>query len=105
MTQTADYLRAVRQALSEGRILWKKHTLERMMERGISREAVKQAVLEGAVIENYPDDYPFPTLLIAIREPEPLHVVLAWNAMLRQCHIITAYRPDLEHFEADFISL
>ena len=104
MTQMVDYLPAVRQAFTEGRILWKKHALERMMERGILREAVKQTVLKGTVIEDYPDDYPVPSLLIAVREPEPLHVVLAWDARLRQCHIITAYRPSLEHFEADFMT-
>ena len=41
---------------------------------------------------------------MAILEPEPLHVVVAFDAESLQCHVITAYRPDLTHFEADFIT-
>jgi len=36
--------------------------------------------------------------------PEALHVVLAYDAASEQCHIITAYRPDLTHFEVDLIT-
>jgi hypothetical protein len=91
-------------AVDAGRILWKKHALERMMERGISRNEVKQAITQGSIIENYPDDSPFPSVLIANFEPEPLHVVVAYDAESLQCHVITAYRPDLAHFEADFMT-
>jgi hypothetical protein len=64
---------------------------------------IKQAILDGQVIESYPDDYPLPSLLLCSLEPEPLHVVLAWNIGSGECHIITAYRPDLEHFEPGFV--
>ncbi len=104
MTQTPDYLPRIREALAEGHLLWKKHALERMMEREITRKAVKQVVLEGYVLEVYPDDYPVPSLLIGALTPEPLHVVLAWDDEHRQCHIITAYRPDREYFEEDLIT-
>jgi len=36
--------------VNAGRILWKKHALERMMERGISRAQVKQAISQGSII-------------------------------------------------------
>jgi hypothetical protein len=29
-------------------------------------------------------------------------VVLAYDSVSEQCHMITAYRPDLTHFEVDF---
>ena len=64
---------------------------------------MKQTIVGGQVIETYPDDYPVPSLLICVLKPEPLHVLLAWDKKLGECHIITAYRPDLEHFEADFV--
>ncbi|MEA3274298.1 MAG: DUF4258 domain-containing protein [Pseudomonadota bacterium] len=96
-------LTAIRAAVKEGRILWKRHALERMLERGISRTMVKRAILDGQVIETYPDDYPTPSLLICYLEPEPLHVVLAWDADGEDCHLVTAYRPDLEHFEPGFV--
>jgi hypothetical protein len=91
-------------AVNAGRVLWKKHALERMLERSISRNQVKNAMLQGAIIENYPDDNPIPGLLLAVNQPEALHVVLAYDATNEQCHIITAYRPDLTHFEVDLIT-
>ena len=91
-------------AVNAGRVLWKKHALERMLERGISRSQVKSAILHGTIIENYPDDHPIPSILLAINQPEALHVVLAYDAISEQCHIITAYRPDLTHFELDLIT-
>jgi len=36
-----------------------------MMERGISRAWVKQAIASGGIIEQYPADYPVPSLLLA----------------------------------------
>ena len=74
------------------------------MERGISRTHVKQAILQGSIIEYYPDDYPIPSVLLATLQPEPLHVVVAYDSASQACHVITAYRPDLTHFEADLIT-
>ena len=91
-------------AVYTGRVLWKKHALERLLERGISRNQVKSAILHGVIIENYPEDNPIPSFLLAATQPEALHVVLAYDAASEQCHIITAYRPDLTHFEADLIT-
>ena len=65
---------------------------------------LKSAILHGAIIENYPDDHPIPSILLAVNQPEALHVVLAYDAASEQCHIITAYRPDLTHFELDLIT-
>jgi hypothetical protein len=53
----------LREAIQNGMIEWETHTLERMIKRGISREIVKQVLLEGEIIEDYPDDKPFPTAL------------------------------------------
>lgn len=94
----------IRDAVNAGRVLWKKHALERMLEREIGRNQVKNAILQGVIIENYPDDHPIPSLLLALNQPEALHVVLAYDATSEQCHIITAYRPDLTHFEVDLIT-
>ena len=101
MTYNLD---CIQHAVNKGDVQWKKHTLERMMERGISRNLVKQAIISGDIIEVYPDDYPIPSLLICSLKPEPLHVVLSYDEDSLNIHIITVYRPDLEHFEADFIT-
>jgi Domain of unknown function (DUF4258) len=94
----------IQNAVNAGRIFWKKHTLERLLERGIRRIQVKNAILHGKVIEYYPDDYPVPSVLLASLQPEPLHVVVAYDEMSRHSHVITAYRPDLTHFNDDLIT-
>lgn len=73
----------------------------RMVERNISREDVKKAILGGTIIEEYPDDYPLPScLILGFSNSTPLHVVLAVeeNAII----IISVYIPDSIKFESDF---
>ena len=94
----------IQSAISEGNVLWKKHALERMMERGISRSRVKQAVLECNIIENYPNDYPVPSFLIATLIPDPLHVVASYDVSNGILYVITVYEPDLIHFESDYVT-
>lgn len=51
----------------------------------------------------YPDDKPFPSvLLFGIWDGHPVHVVAAFDEKQNVTHLITAYRPDAEHFEKDF---
>ena len=45
--------------LEIGTIEWRKHALERMLQRGISRNEVKETLMFGEIIENYETDVPF----------------------------------------------
>ena len=90
------------QAVADGRIFWQRHALVRMLERGISRQMVKTCILEGTIIERYNDDKPLPSVLVLGFPEGPLHVVAAYDKTERTGYIITAYRPDDRHFEADF---
>lgn len=93
----------LRIAVETGTIEWQRHSLERMMERGISREGVKQALLNGEIVEDYADDRPFPSaLFLGRQEGKPLHVVAAFDERSGTCFIVTAYHPDKEHFGPDF---
>lgn len=94
-----DLLRA---ATAEERVHWHHHALERFLERGISRAEVIGAIMNGEVIELYAANRPYPSCLILYAEAEPVHVVAAADPAARICHVITAYRPDIEHFEPDF---
>jgi len=97
-------LAEIRSAIKKDNISWKRHTLERMMERGLSRKNVKQAIITGSIIESYPNDYPFPSYLICTLVPEPLHAFLSYNATDSEINIITVYYPDLTHFKDDYIT-
>ena len=40
------------------------HAVKRFRERGIKIKDVRTAVYSGEIIEQYPDDYPYPSCLI-----------------------------------------
>ena len=93
----------LKRAVENGQIEWQRHALERMMEREISRAGAKQALLSGEVIEDYPDDKPYPSaLFFGWTDGAPLHVVAAFDSQNGYCYVITVYKPDSEHFEPDF---
>jgi hypothetical protein len=74
-----------------------------MLERGISRGAVKGVLESGALVEDYPDDAPYPSaLMLGFSDGEPLHVVAAYDQGSRYCLVVTVYRPDARHFEDDY---
>ncbi|MFO7958629.1 MAG: DUF4258 domain-containing protein [Candidatus Brocadiia bacterium] len=94
---------AIARAARQGCLRWRAHALERMLQRGISRASVLRTLEQGEVIEDYPDDRPFPSaLLLGFAEGRPLHVVVALDATSGYAHVVTVYEPDLEHFESDF---
>ena len=74
--------------------------MERMLERGITRAEVIAAVHDGEIIEEYAQDFPYPSCLLYNLATEPLHVVAALQES--KCFIITVYRPSLEEFESDY---
>jgi len=93
----------LRAAIENGRIEWQRHAFERMMERNISRDTVREVLLSGEIIEDYPADKPYPAALFLSRvKGEPFHVVAALDSVHNRCFVITAYKPDLEHFEPDY---
>ncbi len=85
------------------RVFWYDGPGKRMAKRGISTQIVKQVLLEGEIIEDYPDDKPFPTsLFLGWFQREPFHVVSALDSLSGYCFVITVYRRNLDHFEADY---
>lgn len=86
---------------ADGAIRWTEHVLKRLLQRDISQASVVQAVLSGEVIEQYPDDYPFPSCLLlgSTAAGTALHVVCGQGP--GEVWMITAYRPDLAEWEDD----
>jgi len=75
------------------------HAFERCVERGISPEQVKSAILSGEIIEDYPDDKYGPSCLIygVSRERKILHV----QCSMEPVWIVTSYDPTLHPEEWD----
>jgi len=81
-----------------------RHAFERMFERSVAPEAIVRIIREGEIIASYPDDRPFPSVLIlGFQRREPLHLVVARDAASGTCFVVTVYRPDpalwSEHFK------
>jgi len=85
----------------EGKILWTTHGLARLQERDISVADVKNCIMNGEIIEEYPTDFPHPSALIFgknLRE-KILHVVCGIDENF--LYLITAYEPTTEKFLED----
>jgi hypothetical protein len=94
--------RKIRTAIRQGNIIWRRHALERMLERGLSRSIVLDVASNGEVIEDYSTDRPAPTaLLLGWKDKRPVHVVLSIEPD-GEVAIITAYEPSLDVFESDY---
>jgi len=66
-----------------------------MKERKISKEEVRAALEQGETIEDYPEDWPFPSqLMLGIVEDRPLHVVAGFDEQTGICYIVTVYDPN-----------
>lgn len=91
------------EAVNAGRILWREHATLQMLRRQISRNEVIRVLLAADGIEHYPDDQPYPSVLL-IGQPEGrlLHVVAAFDQVNERVCVITAYEPDLQHFDPGF---
>ena len=84
-----------------GSIRWTGHILKRLMQRGIFQASVVQAIRSGEIIEQYPNDYPYPSCLhLGTTEAgEALHIVCGIGE--GKVWLITAYHPDPDEWESD----
>lgn len=76
------------------------HCYKRSVERKITYDEIKQCILSGEIIEDYPDDYPFPSALVLNQKTgKPLHVVAGLSE--EYLWIIRVYRPESDKWESD----
>jgi Domain of unknown function (DUF4258) len=92
----------LKRAIAGKNIDWRKHVFQRMLERNITRENVKEVIAKGEMIEYNKNDKPFPSaLFLKIINNRPIHVVVAYDEK-QNTHIITTYEPTLDIFEGDY---
>ena len=67
------------------------HSLERRIERSINKDEIEEAILNGNIIEDYPEDKYGPSCLILgfTKQERPIHV----QCSLEPVWIITCYDP------------
>jgi hypothetical protein len=80
------------------RYLYSAHAREEMEfeELGeITDDEVFEAVLNGKIIEDYPEDKPYPSCLIygKTSDERPVHIVCAYAEDVNRVIIVTVYQP------------
>jgi len=82
-------------------IFMTEHVINRCRQRNIKPKDIRNAIDNGDIIEDYPDDYPYPSCLILglTISQKSLHVVAGSNGEFAK--VITAYYPDPDKWEHD----
>jgi hypothetical protein len=84
-------------------LVFRVHAIQRMFQRRLSVDDIHYVLASGEVIEDYPDDTPYPSrLVLGWRGARPIHVVVADNAETKETIVITAYEPDPAQWEPGF---
>jgi hypothetical protein len=80
-----------------------RHAYDRFRERSITLDDVINAISSGEIIEQYPNDYPYPSCLVLglSVDKTPLHTVCGVDKSER-LWIITAYFPSDDKWENDY---
>ncbi|MEK6682709.1 MAG: DUF4258 domain-containing protein [Nitrospirota bacterium] len=92
-------LNKIKDCFKKDKALYTFHAKEEMRteEFGLIKDQeIYEAIMDGEVIEFYPQDEPYPSCLIygkTIKE-RPLHIVCAYSEADNLTIIITAYQPD-----------
>ena len=65
---------------------------------------IEKLLANGAIIEQCPDDYPLPTILLngGTVANEPLHAVIAINKLEHKLIVVTVYKPDRHKWTENF---
>ncbi|CAN2041242.1 DUF4258 domain-containing protein [Candidatus Magnetomoraceae bacterium gMMP-15] len=86
-------IKSIRTKIIKGEYRLSEHAVKRMIQRGINREDIKNVILTGDVIEQYPKDKYSPSCLIygKTRSDRELHVLVSFPPKVI---IITIYEPD-----------
>lgn len=70
------------------------------MERGIQFTDILNVIEQGEIIEDYEEDYPFPScLILGESKDKKIHIVVSINEGM--IYLITAYIPDSLKWEND----
>jgi len=93
-------IESINDAIQNSRVRITDHADEESVDDGLTFEEIYFSVLHGEIIEDYPEDKPYPSCLVFGRNfsGEPIHSVWAYNPENLWVILITVYRPDLERW-------
>jgi len=87
-------------AIGSNRVRITDHADEEALADHLAFDEVFGSVFRGEIIEDYPDDWPYPSCLIygETFRGDPVHSVWAYNEETRWAVLVTVYRPDPSHW-------
>ena len=92
-------LNNIQKCFRSGEVLYSRHAREEMIHEEFGRiyeQEVYEAICTGEVIEEYPDDAPYPSSLIyrTTKTGRLIHTLAAYDAQGDLTIIITVYQPN-----------
>ncbi len=106
----------LREAVARGLVHVTDHADEEANNDSLALEEIYEPLSSGRVIEDYPEDRPYPSCLVMgychqrkterderDAEPiQPVHSVWAYNESSGFCVLVTVYRPDPARWSDDY---
>ena len=94
-------INSIKQMIKYGKMRWTNHVIVRLFQRNITQGDIENAILNGEIIEEYENDYPYPSCLVygINLNKEVIHIVC--GVTREEVWIITAYYPDDIKWEDD----
>lgn len=92
----------LREYYKQDQIFITNHAPERFRIRNIRMIDIKSGLYNGEIIEQYPDDFPFPSCLISGMTNDNRHIHIVMSDEGNASRIITAYIPAIDKWEPDF---
>lgn len=89
-------IKAIIEAIKAKRFRITDHAGEEANNDRISLTEALETISTGEIIEQYPDDKPYPSCLVSsrLRSNEPMNTAWAFNETTKSSASITTYRPD-----------
>jgi hypothetical protein len=88
--------------MSNPKIIYRVHAVQRMFERKVSGRRVREALETGETIEDYSSEMPEPShLILGFQGKRPFHVVTSENPQENKITVITVYLPDPNKWNKD----
>ena len=91
----------IRMLCETRKIRWSVHASARIQERGIERIDVLNCLMHGEIIEDYPDDFPYPSCLVYGYTMNNIIIHTVVGCDDKYLYVITAYFPNTSKFEKD----
>jgi hypothetical protein len=92
-------IKTIRSCFQSDHVLYSRHALFEMKGEEFGRIydiEVEQAINNGEIIAEYPEDKPYPSVLIfgKTKINRPIHIVCAVNQNENMAIVVTVYHPD-----------